>query len=222
MKRLIVLVAIVLAVFVSCKNAGQFDKAVKAEGNQLAKVDGAVITDKRVREEFDMLPAQVQEMFLTEGGGMQEVVEELIKKELLYLEAKNKGFDKEATFNRRVEDFKKRLMIEHLLEEEIEKKSAVSDKEVRQYYDDNRENFMIEGPGGKKGKVVEFERVKALIEQRLSAEKQKEIFEAYIASLKKTHKVELDRDAIKKAFGNLTPSEAAPPGTTPAIDKPAP
>lgn len=206
MKRL-VLIAMALAIFVSCKKTEPVGTAAEG-GTQLAKVDSVVITDKVVKEEFDMLPKQVQEMFLTEGGGMQEVVDELVKKELLYVEARNKGFDKEAAFTRRVEDFRKRLMIERLLEEEIEKKAAVSDQEVKQYYEENKKNFIMEAPGGGKGKPVEFERVKPLIEQRLNAERQKTLFDDFVASLKKTHKVELDRDAIAKAFGAPSKGEA--------------
>jgi len=48
----------------------------------------------------------------------------------------------------------------------------------------------------KMGKPVEFEKVKSVIMQRLSAEKQKEVFDAYIEGLKKSYKVEINKEAV--------------------------
>jgi peptidyl-prolyl cis-trans isomerase C len=44
--------------------------------------------------------------------------------------------------------------------------------------------------------VVEFEKVKDLISQHLSGEKQKEAFDSYIESLKKTYPVEINKEAL--------------------------
>ena len=203
MKRLIFILMMISVAALSCTKKEPEKIIQQPRGEQLAKVDNTIITDTVVREEFGMLPAQVQEMFLKEGS-MEDIVDELVKKELLYVEAKQKGLDRAQGFDKKVEDFKKRLMIESLLEEEIEKKASVTDKDVKDFYDKNKKEFVIETPGGGKGKLVEFERVKALIEQRLKAEKQKEVFDAYIDSLNKTHKVDVNREAIKKAFGNKT------------------
>lgn len=45
-------------------------------------------------------------------------------------------------------------------------------------------------------KVIKFEKVRDFIFQRLSAEKQKEIFDSYVESLKKTYKVEINKEAL--------------------------
>ncbi len=51
--------------------------------------------------------------------------------------------------------------------------------------------------------AVEFEKIKNLISQNLMAEKQKEVFDSYIDGLKKSYKVEINKEALSK----LTPSE---------------
>ncbi len=51
----------------------------------------------------------------------------------------------------------------------------------------------------KKGSPIEFEKIKDMISQRLSGEKQKEAFEQYITELKKNYKVEINKDAITKS-----------------------
>lgn len=48
------------------------------------------------------------------------------------------------------------------------------------------------------GKPMEFERVKNVLFQRLSAEKQKEVFDAYMENLKKSYKVEINKEAVSK------------------------
>jgi parvulin-like peptidyl-prolyl isomerase len=50
----------------------------------------------------------------------------------------------------------------------------------------------------KLGKQIEFEKVKNLIKQHLSAEKQKDAFDSYIENLKKSYKVEINKDALSK------------------------
>lgn len=50
----------------------------------------------------------------------------------------------------------------------------------------------------KMGKPVDFEKVKNAIMQRLSAEKQKEVFDSYVEDLKKSYKVEINKEALSK------------------------
>src|SRR5512143_2242433 len=50
----------------------------------------------------------------------------------------------------------------------------------------------------KTGPVVEFDRVKDVISQRLSGEKQKEAFDNYINELRKNYKVEINKDVLAK------------------------
>jgi peptidyl-prolyl cis-trans isomerase C len=61
----------------------------------------------------------------------------------------------------------------------------------------------------KMGKPVEFEKAKNVIFQRLSAEKQKEFFDSYIEDLKKSYKVEINKQAI----ANLSAGEEKKEGS---------
>jgi peptidyl-prolyl cis-trans isomerase C len=55
----------------------------------------------------------------------------------------------------------------------------------------------------KMGQPVDFDKVKNLISQNLMAEKQKEVFDSYVEGLKKSFKVEINKEALSK----LAPSE---------------
>lgn len=51
----------------------------------------------------------------------------------------------------------------------------------------------------KKGAAIEFEKIRDMISQRLSGEKQKEAFEQYVTELKKNYKVEINKEALMKS-----------------------
>jgi peptidyl-prolyl cis-trans isomerase C len=63
----------------------------------------------------------------------------------------------------------------------------------------------------KTGPPIEFEKVRDLISQKLAGEKQKEAFDAYIAELKKTYKVEINKDALSKL--EQAPAATGHPGS---------
>jgi peptidyl-prolyl cis-trans isomerase C len=68
----------------------------------------------------------------------------------------------------------------------------------------------------KLGKPLEFDKVKNLIAQRLAAEKQKDAFDSYLDELRKSYKVEMNKEAISKLSGGgqqgeITPSLPARP-----------
>jgi peptidyl-prolyl cis-trans isomerase C len=50
----------------------------------------------------------------------------------------------------------------------------------------------------KTGKPLEFDKIQNNIFQRLSAEKQKEVFDSFVESLQKSYKVEINQDAVSK------------------------
>jgi peptidyl-prolyl cis-trans isomerase C len=60
----------------------------------------------------------------------------------------------------------------------------------------------------KTGTVVEFEKVKDLIAQHLAAEKQKEVFDSYIESLKKTYTVDINKEALAGPPAEVTKEPA--------------
>ena len=68
-------------------------------------------------------------------------MEELIKKELIYQDAKNKGLDKDKEILAQVEEFKKMTLLSVVLKKEIEEKVQVSDQEAKDFYDNHQDKF---------------------------------------------------------------------------------
>jgi hypothetical protein len=233
MKKLAVVVMLAMLA-VSCAESKE-DIPVgnkSEEAIHIAKVNKVPITSTDIKDEFNMLPVQLQQMFMREDG-LEDLLDELIKKEMLYQEAKKKGITSSKKFRERKAELKKRLMeefkkqeefltnrltIELLLEDEVDKKSAVEDREVREYYDSNIQDFVMEVPDQSEPQTIEFDAVKDRIRQHLVAKKQEEVFDSYIATLKESYNIAIDRDAFSRAFGNI----AAPPREqgegNPAVD----
>ncbi|HWR57500.1 MAG TPA: peptidylprolyl isomerase, partial [Thermodesulfovibrionales bacterium] len=136
MKRLVVLIVIVMlsALLFSCSKQ-------KSTSAYVAKVGSVTITQDDVNRELKGLPEQIQRMF-TGPEGMDKFVDELVKKEILYQEAKKKGFDSKPEYQKKLDDFKKLTLISLLLEKEIEEKAKVTDADVKKYYDVHKGDLM--------------------------------------------------------------------------------
>lgn len=255
----------------------------ETKSNVIAKVGNKSITQADLQAEIQALPPEAK-MFFQGPEGISRLVDEIINKELLYLEAKKRGLDKDKEFQRQLEEFKKLTLINQLLKKEMETASKISDKELKDYYDKNKDEFTINNQvrlsqivvktdeeakkvyeriqkgedfskiasemsqdklsaksGGDigifrkgemipelesvafglkkgdvsmpvrlkdkihilkvtdaKGTVIEFEKVKGMIEQRVMVEKQREAFDKLLENLKKTYKIEKNKEAIAK------------------------
>jgi len=69
------------------------------------------------------------------------------------------------------------------------------------------------------GPVIEFDKVKDIIFQRLSGEKQKEAFDNYVTELKKNFKVEINKDALAKISMEKEKTENPQPAPNEAQQK---
>jgi len=211
MRNLLIIAVLTMMVF-SCSK-GKENKPIsktpeatsKIETINLAKVNNSKITAEDLRQEFNMLNPQAQQLFMTEGG-FENLLDELIKKEILYQESLKRDYTTRDEYKKIMEDYKKRVMIGLLLKDEVEEKSKVSDEEVREFYDENRKDFMLEKPEKGEPDVVDFESVKRLIQEHLEAKKQAEIFDSYVSKLQESYKVEIDKDAFNTTFGSITAS----------------
>ncbi|MFA5353946.1 MAG: peptidyl-prolyl cis-trans isomerase [Thermodesulfovibrionales bacterium] len=134
MKRLVLAGTALMAV-ASC--AGKGDNTEVA-----AKVNGTSITVKDIQQEMSLRP-DVASAFVREPGGTERFVDSIARKEMLYLEAKKQGIDKDDEIKRVVKDFEKITVINKLLEKELSASGNITDKEIQEYYEKNSREFMI-------------------------------------------------------------------------------
>lgn len=287
-------------------------KEVSEEKLYLAKVGAAKITQEDFDKDFDALPPYAQKMF-EDAEGRERFLDELIKKELLYQEALKQGYDAKPEFQEKLQEFKKLTLISELFGDEILSKTQVSEEEIKDFYEKNKEDFTpvgqiraqhilvrtedeaddvlerlkkgerfedlakavsidkasakkggdlgyfsmgqmvpefekaaaelevgtlsspVKTPFGyhiikvldkKEGASVEFAQVKDMIMQKLSADKQKEVFDTYIAGLKNTYKIEINKEALagtsEKTEEGRIPEPSLEQPETPKTEEPEP
>lgn len=130
-------ILICVAVFVSgCTPKGDSEDPV------IAKIDGTKITKKDFLNKLNRLPEWARGRF-QDKEGKEQFLDELIKQELLYQEAKKAGLHRDKEFQARVEEFKKMDLIGALLKKEVDEKVKVDDKKVKDFYDKNPSSFKV-------------------------------------------------------------------------------
>jgi peptidyl-prolyl cis-trans isomerase C len=134
MKKLAIGLILTVAL-ISCSKKGAEQK-----GPFLAKVGSTTITQADYEREFQALPDYARQLFADEQG-KEKFLNEIINKEILYQEALKKGLDKTPDYQKKLEEFKKLTLVSGLFEKEIMSKAKVSDQEVKEYYEKNKEDF---------------------------------------------------------------------------------
>jgi peptidyl-prolyl cis-trans isomerase C len=133
----VVLSILSIAFMPACSKMG----AQKSAGSgYVAKVGSTIITEADVKSELSTLAPHIQRIFAAPGG-MERFVDELVKREVLYQQAKKEGLENKPEYKKKVEDFKKLSLISLLLEKEVEDKAKVTEKDVKDYYETHKQDL---------------------------------------------------------------------------------
>jgi len=119
------------------------NKAQPLKGKELARINDRVITLEEFEQEMEQLPQAAKLQMISEEGRKKFLLD-LINRELLLQEAKKKGLDKKKEILLNLEMLKKGLIINALGEELCAGKDEVSDDEVEVYYQEHKEEFILE------------------------------------------------------------------------------
>lgn len=119
------------------------NKAQPLKEKELARINDEVITLQEFEQKMGQLSQrQKQQMIFEEGR--RDFLQELINQELLFQDARKKRLDKDEKILANLERIKKELVINALKEELCEGKDDVDDEEVASYYQENKEEFILE------------------------------------------------------------------------------
>jgi len=142
MKRLLVVVFMIVFVFGCNKKATSQENvtASAAKGNVVIEVGTAKITDEDIKAELEALPPQLKPYVSTKEG-KKEFIESLVKRELLYQEAKAKGLENSEKVKQDLEKIKKRLLVDAFLRDAIKVDAKVDDNVLKEYYKKNEKKF---------------------------------------------------------------------------------
>lgn len=112
----------------------------KKEKLFLAKVGKATISPEQYRQRLEEVPLSFQ-AFVNTDEGRYQVLEAMIKEELLIMEARKEGLNKTSEVKTKLEDLEKNLLLSQMIREAKKGKIKVTDEEIVDYYESHKEEF---------------------------------------------------------------------------------
>jgi len=135
--RILVIMLLAFGLF-ACKSAT--DGQGKSEGTTVADVNGTAITTQDFKDEVDRLPPYLKPM-VQSPEGKKELLDSMVVREIILEQAKKDGVDKSKDVADRLEDLRKRLIVETYLKKKVEQEAQISDAELQKFYDENKDKF---------------------------------------------------------------------------------
>jgi peptidyl-prolyl cis-trans isomerase C len=112
----------------------------KKEGQVIAEVNGGSITTADFSRELKNLPEYLKAMADTPEG-RKEMLDTMVIRELILQQASKDGLDKSPEVEEKLQDLKKRLVVESFLKKKVEAEVQVSDADLQKFYDQNKDKF---------------------------------------------------------------------------------
>jgi len=120
---------------------GSSSKDIAESSQVVAKVNDKEITTSYVERRVNRLSPLARKALKTKKG-QKDFIDSLISKELILQAAGKEGLNKSAGFITRVEDYKKDLLTQTFLQKKLlAKRPTLTEKEIRDYYDSQQDNF---------------------------------------------------------------------------------
>jgi peptidyl-prolyl cis-trans isomerase C len=137
-KRIVFIFGFVLLLGVlDCGDSGKEELGSK----ELVRVNKQSISIEEFQQMSEKQPLEGK-MKLLDEKGMKDFLENyVITREVLYQEAKKKGFDKSKEILAKVEDFRRAMIIDGLIEEALRGKVEATEEEIQRYYRENKALF---------------------------------------------------------------------------------
>lgn len=136
MKTKIILVyAAVLALTVSGFGCA---KKPSSDDKVLARISNKEITLGQFKERIAKLPAYYQSIV---DKNKKRYLDEMILEMMFYEEAVREGLANDKEVKELLKEAKKKVLVAKLIKNEVEDKASVSEAEIRQYYEANKEQF---------------------------------------------------------------------------------
>ena len=214
-KQIIAAAALVAVLAAGGCNKGS-DTAVVARVNQ-TKI--TVSDYKRQLEGLENF--QMEQAVAEDREARMEFLEDLIGIELALQEARRQGLDKESDYKKTMEALKKEYeetkqrlerryressrneLFKALLKKELTDKAAKleppTDKEIREFYEKNRDKMMMGD-----GRRLALREVAPQIKNRLMQEKQRDLYLGYIKSLREKATVKVDEKVLDAMASSLS------------------
>ncbi|OGP71073.1 MAG: hypothetical protein A2W09_06995 [Deltaproteobacteria bacterium RBG_16_50_11] len=139
-KRRAILFALILLMTPLYSGCGSGGEKPLGE-RELVRINNLTISLEEFRQMSERQPLEWKMRLVSEKGLRDFLENYVITREILYQEAKKRGIDSKKEIVMKVEDFRRAMAIDALLEETLRDKGEVSDSEIQQFYQENVGGF---------------------------------------------------------------------------------
>lgn len=188
-------------VFVACRTAPTSDKPVDPApspsvaapaGTVLAQFGDRALTVAEFEARLSSLPPEIRAQY-AEPAARERLLNDMVRLELLYDEAKRRGVDRSPSVKVRVSELVVEEMMNGLFGSEAIEAAGITEDEIRRYYDAHAAEFR--SPAG----LRTLDDVRTLIRSRLSQEKRREAMSRFTDELRARAQPRVYLDHLPKA-----------------------
>jgi peptidyl-prolyl cis-trans isomerase C len=124
--------------FFGCQKSGEKGLGEK----ELVRINDVSISLEEFQQMLEKQPLEGKMKLLSEKGTRDFLENYVISREVLFQEAKKKGLEKNKDLLIKIEDARRAILIEALLEEVLRGRVEVSEEEIQRYYKENSPFFI--------------------------------------------------------------------------------
>jgi len=135
-------VLITLALIITLSIIAGCSQNSTPDGPVLVTVGKSAITEKDFMTQVSRVPDWAREQFQGKEG-KERFLEEMIKRDLIYNQAKKMRLQNDKEYIEKLKEFEKMTLVALLLKKEIEDKVQVTEDEARALFDENQDKFTI-------------------------------------------------------------------------------
>lgn len=159
----------------------------EAKGRIVARIGKREITDAEIDAVLKNAPEGMRKSF-EEPQKRLEFIRDYVAQEVLYIKAKRLGLDTKEDIRQTIEQMKKQIIVEHLLNKEIkERLDKISPEDIRLYYEANKQTWFDKNENRQK----DLEEVKQEVEYQYMMKKQQEISQGLLKKALEEQEVEI-------------------------------
>jgi peptidyl-prolyl cis-trans isomerase C len=120
-----------------CQKSGEEGLGKK----ELVRINDVSISIEEFQQMLEKQPLEGKMKLLSEKGTRDFLVNYVIPREVLYQEAQKRGLDKNKEILAKIEDARRIILIEALLDEVLRGKGEISEEDIQRYYKENQALF---------------------------------------------------------------------------------
>ncbi len=117
------------------------EQDIQKNKNIIARIGKKEITEQEINEAIDKLPSWMKNKMQSKKERI-DFIKQYVANEVLYEKAKKLGIGKSYRIRKLIEDFKKHIIVQEFIKEQLKKKLHIDPSDVKLYYEANKDKYV--------------------------------------------------------------------------------